>query len=218
MCWSCSLGTVPPAPLPPPSGEGEPRNRECHRVKEEKGFSGQLLGLVTSALFSMLYPPLPSHPLQVQPLATLCQDPDVKGRGHPSEPGQLGSKNGNLDLGLGSVLKVPCCLGTKQGPFFFKLGLGSASRMLLLGSICPHLTMCICLEPSSWSGRDKCSLSAGAFCQASLPVPALRMGTGQVARGSNVTPPQLVMLDVVVMCQTACWKTSSPPTWCCPTV
>lgn len=145
LCAGPALGTAPP-----PVGEGEPKNGECHRVKEEKGFSGRLLGLLmTSALFSVLYPPIPSLLLQGQPLAALCQDTDVKG--HPSEAGQLGRRNGNLDLGLGSVLKA-LCVAWEQSRAFFKLlllGIGSASRMLFLGSICLHLRMNIRFMPSS---------------------------------------------------------------------
>lgn len=60
---------------------------------------------VASALLA-LYPPLPSHLLLVQPLTALYRDTEVKAQGHPSKAGQLGSMNGNLDLG--SVLKTLC--------------------------------------------------------------------------------------------------------------
>lgn len=70
MCWSCS-------------GYCTPTAGDVTRVKEEGSFPGQLLAMfpMASELFSVLYPPLPSHLLQAQPLAALSQVTEVKGGG-----------------------------------------------------------------------------------------------------------------------------------------
>lgn len=88
MCWSCSaycLPRFPPTPTPASAlwGKVSQGIENVSRVKEEKGFSGLLVGRVSGGLRGVLsaVPTTLSHLFQARPLAALSQVTEVKKEG-----------------------------------------------------------------------------------------------------------------------------------------